>query len=207
MLLVVTSIYLALQGCDIKQGKPKVTDINNISEMPLTIKDLTTGVVYEKKLFPRPITSSKNEVSFYYSFFGKSQLIFAEMDELGVIYKYKINLNGKLEDMRRAIEEKISKENGKEIKFKCEAERLSYGGIDWEHNNCLVSSGSQRLTTKEKRPLSKKPVSASPSVWEQIHISQLVLEDVDLSAKAKREIEKKIQQKIEADKARAKNDV
>ena len=205
--LAALCVACSKSGTESTTASMAAADVNNVSTMPLAIKELTTGVTYEEKAFPKPVTSLNNEVSFDYSFFGQNRLIFAEMDDHDVIYRYRINLNGNLEEMRRAIEEKISEENLKQVRFKCETAKRSYGGIDWEHKNCLVVSGSQRLATEEKRPLSKKPASANASVWELMHMSQLILEDVDLSAKVKAEAESRARQKSEADRAKARSDV
>lgn len=206
MTATIISGTLILEGCD-KQPPSNAPSVNNISDAPLSIKDLTTGVKYEKSKFPKIVTTIGNQITFDYSFFGKERLVYAEFNDQKIIYSYHILLKGDLEDIRQAIEEKISTANGKRTQFACEMKNSSWGGVDWENKTCSIVSRTQRLLLEERKPVSQKPSSVSDSAWTDMHMGKVLLEDTELSRKAKEKTDEQIQKKYEADKARASKDI
>lgn len=172
----ITSATLILMACG--DNKSQDTTKNNKSKNKIYIKDLTTGVKFDNKNFPRMITSDH----FKYSYFGKSRLIEVKLNEDKIVTSYKIILSGDLYDIKEAIEKKISLENKEQVEFQCKKENWNGGGVDWEKKVCSITSDQQTLTLNENKPITNKPSFIDESTWQSMHTSSIVLEEkIELS--------------------------
>lgn len=210
LLICVAALFLAACG-DTSSTSPPVPKVNNVSEKRIFLKDLTTGIRYESKNFPKPVVKLDSLVSFNYEFFGATQLITAKLNSEKIITAYEILLNSNQDAMKSAIEEKLTSENGKIVKFDCVITKSTYGGINWEQKDCVIKSGEQKLLIQENRPLNQKPASADYSTWQSMHMSKLLLsENIQLSLEERERVAKQIlaNEKVIAEKkAKAKKDI
>lgn len=206
LLFGIVAASLILPGCNDSHQQQSIS-ANNISENPLTIKGLALGKKYEADEFPEVMFRTGNAINFKYDYFGQEQLVSAQLDADEVIYSYKISFRGNLTDMRKAIEQKISSENDKDVKFNCTTVKKRLGGMDWEEKICDVVSGTQVLRTEEIAPVSTRPPSLSESAWDAMHMANLTLQDVELANKNARLIEEIDIQKHQEAKAKAMSDI
>jgi len=178
---------LVLSGCNEAnktpaERAPAQQAVNNISEKRIFLKDLTTGVKYEKKKYPTIIFSTENTIKFNYDYFGDRHVISAEMNADKIVTSYEILMHGDLSKLRAAIAAKASSENGKTVEFLCTTYKASEGGLDWETKSCNIDSGHQILLIEEKKPLGPKPISADYETWKLMHMSKLrLVEGIELS--------------------------
>jgi len=203
---LILAITASTIGCT-EPTQQQPASVNNISGKPLMIKDLALGQKYEEKSFPKILFQIGETISFKYDYFGQEQVVKASLNADQVIYSYEILFRGDLTDLRTAIEQKVSSENGNEVRFSCTTDENKLGGMDWENKSCQIVSGTQILLVEENKPVSEKPSSISPSTWEVMHMGKLLLEDSSLAASNSNRLENETRQKLEEDKANSMKDV
>lgn len=167
------------------------TNVNNVTRERIFLRELTTGTKYERKKFPQPAIDTGNLVSFDYEYFGEKRHVMAGLNSERTVTSYKILNIANLNELRAELEAKLTTNNGTEVKFKCDFERVSWGGIDWKYETCIIYSGNQRLKTRDGRQLTPKPSNVDYATWESMKTNELVLEeDVGLSKAESDRLEK-----------------
>lgn len=208
-----TLLVVAITACDNNEqstnkhtGKreSKSGKLNNESSKPIFIKDLTTGMNSKHKEFSQKLKPLGSSLSIgQIQYFGKERSLRYKTTNDGTVYSYEMLVGSDASDIRKAIEEKLSEQNEKQILFSCKEEEYK-AGLNWRAKTCIITSGSQILTVVEKKPTDIKPDNMSISTWSAMHIASLILTDSSIEALAKNE-EKNAAEKREEELRREKN--
>lgn len=169
------------------------------------LKDLTTGIKYNKKTLPKSVTAA----GALYEYFGKERPINIQTNVENVIISIELITNGSFHQLKQALEEKLATDNGRSVQFSCSTKSYSAstGGIDWAKEECRIANDSQRLTLTEIRPTSRRPADVSEVTWYQMNTGSLLLEHTALAQKDKSDKEAATAEKSRTATARAKKDI
>ena len=80
----------------------------------ISLKDLVIGK--DVKKLKNAKNFSANAYMFNYDYFGEKRSFVANTNDKGEIYKYKTTFNGSLDELKTALEEKLTSENGTTVK-------------------------------------------------------------------------------------------
>ena len=203
---IILGASLALTACGDRSNSNKtlpvtLAPIKNKLDKRIYLKDLTTGDSINKKGFPKHAVISDKFLLIDYSYFGSDRLFSVYTNADKRVIKYSFNFEKDASAMKSAIEEKLSIENKKEIKFDCLVKPFAVDQIKFDEKICTLISGSQTLTINEKILLTEKPSNISFSDWSAVSFpSQLMLEeDIDLSDAIKAKL---LKESIEENNAR-----
>lgn len=203
------SAALLIVGCteNANIGAPNVqTDTPKVPplEKTITLKDLTIG---------KPIKSVKGakEYSskmylFKYEYFGEKRTFNVTTNDAGLITKYQTRFSSGSESLKSAIEEKLSAENGRPVKFDCDSSKFSPdSSADMEIKTCKIASRDEILMITESRmqPTAKQAgLPQLPAVVTSIELVGKVLNSDAEAAKKKAD-----ESKAQAAEAKRKSDV
>lgn len=185
---------------NIESAAPKVPPL----EKTIMLKDLAIG---------KPIKSIKGakEYSskmymFDYEYFGEKRTFNVSTNDAGLITKYQTRFSSGSESLKSAIEEKLSTENGRPVKFSCDGSKFSPdSSADMEIKTCKIDSLNEVLTITETRmqPTAKYAgLPQLPSVVTSIELVGTVLNSEAEAAKKKAD-----EIKAKAAEAKRKSDV
>lgn len=195
-----------------RAAAPKEPVATNVSVHRIYIKELTTGDDIGSKKYPKLKTRTGSLASFDYQFFDKVRLFTAETNQDNVVVKLKFLDDAEFDDLRSAVESKLSELNGRNIKFDCISSKEKVPPLEWGLKTCKIISGKQVLEKKEYKLLTKKPDHIGLGDWMNIGIpnSFVLTELIELSEKTKNRIkaeEEKREKEIKEQKSRASKDV
>lgn len=185
----VTLVALATLGA-CSDSAPPVTaavEATNVASKPIFLKDLSTGIVFDSKKFPRPYLSMENARRLKYEYFGDLRDTEILLNGSKQIYSVRINLGLFAEEIVGNLEAKLSSEAGAPVNFKCRSETISLEAMGikdsrLETKQCVVVHDSQRLTVEVYKPLG---IAATTRI--DMHGGKITLVDTKLAAAAEQE--------------------
>ena len=126
----------------------------NRYEGRIFLKDLTTGVAITSEKFPKHQKVASNQVVFDYDFFGAARTVWADLNEDGRVIQYKLQVDESLFSFKSVIEDKLSSEGKKSVKFSCDSEYVGSGDFSFKSETCRIVSGGQVLSLVGMSPRS-----------------------------------------------------
>lgn len=162
----------------------------NESDHRLYMKELTTGYNINSKMYPEKKIKIDNNIYFDYSYFGLDKSFNAEINEDDIVISLEVTIDENMVGLRSAIEEKLTLQNGRLIKFACEKKEINQQPINWQETKCILKSKKQNFESLEYELLTKKPENVSVVDWSYVKRlnSFRLYEEIDLSEATKNKI-------------------
>jgi len=170
--LLLFSLVVTLVACG---GADRPPNSNSIATKPIFLKNLTTGIKYDRSNLPKVMVGSFDgeDPIFSFSFFGLDRQLTIKKTSTNIIYSYKLIIDNTYYSLRSAIEEKLTEIEGKKIEFDCRNDSYNTKIGIYYSVTCKILSGSQSLVILERYPREAKD---SP-----LHITTLTLTDESIS--------------------------
>ena len=170
----------------------------------ISLKDLVIGK--DVKKLKNAKNFSANAYMFNYDYFGEKRSFVANTNDKGEIYKYKTTFNGSLDELKTALEEKLTSENGTTVKFKCTTKSIKPdSSAEISTRTCEIKGQSDSLMIEESKIQPTEKYAGLPRV--PTVITSLTLEGTVLSAESRAAEEKKKADKQRANEALRKKDI
>lgn len=162
------TLACVLAGCNdsvspaVEQQQPVTA--NNVTQHPIMLKDLSTGIVYDTKKLPKADFRFEDSRRFKYSYFGEPRETEIKIDQNGLIYAVTMSMGSGNEALLTELESKFTKESGKAIKFACEISAMSLDAMGIKNSKietkrCKVIHESQELIVEFQKPLGTAAVT------------------------------------------------
>jgi hypothetical protein len=129
----------------------------NVVDKKIHLKDLTTGVSINEKPFPKLIYKGYGRALFDYEYYGEKRNFSTEINDKDLVYRISVSLSYVGDDIVGLVEKKLSEDNGRNIKFKCEIsvidlEKFGINRSELETKRCTVRGVDQILVIKQSKP-------------------------------------------------------
>lgn len=201
---------LILQGCSdpVEPAVPVQEQVKlNVVDRPISLKDLTTGVVYDTKTMPKPEFKFEGDRRFKYQYFGGLRSTTIKVTDKNIIYDIDIDLGMSAESALNEIEAKLTQDNGRQVKFICsvESESLEMLGIKdsrIESKTCTVVGRSQELVVKIQKPTGTAAVTRI-----DLNRGRIRLKDPSIEAAIRKEKQEKVSRDAAAAEQKRKSDI
>lgn len=134
---------------DVKRAEKTVEQESNKIEKKIYLKNITTGVKPTEISGIKYVVRQKTMDSVDVQILGKMRLVTLHKNDEGLITKVEIlgdDFESNILEMKSAVEERISKDNGKQVKLVCS--QVNEGLYEAKTNICVISNDSQKLTFK-----------------------------------------------------------
>ncbi len=170
----------------------------------ISLKDLAIGKDVKKLKNARNF--SANAYMFDSDYFGEKRSFIANTNDKGEIYKYKTTFNGPLDELKTALEEKLTSENGTIVQFKCTTKIIKPdSSAEISTRTCEIKGQSDSLMIEESKIQPTEKYAGLPRM--PTVITSLTLEGTVLSAESRAAEEKKKADKQRANEALRKKDI
>jgi hypothetical protein len=179
----------------------------NIVDKPLYIKDLTTGVLYDFAKLPKPSFQKNQLILLDYQYFGDIRKVSIDLNKKGQIYKIKVSLGLFADKLHSTIEEKVSAENGKSIRFLCKESKTDLSAFGFKNSTllsdeCILKYGTQRLILETNRPKGDAAVMGI-----SLNSASLTLEDDSLKKVEVEQVTNEHKRALDEAEKKAKSDI
>ena len=181
-------------------GTERPPNPNSVATKPIFLKNLTTGIKYDRSNLPKVLVGGFDgeDTIFSFSFFGRDRQLTIKKTSTNIIYSYELIIDNSYYSLQRSIEEKLTEIEGKKIAFDCSNDSYNTKVGLWDRVTCKIISGSQTLVIEEAYLREAK---------ENVHITTLALTDESI---LKQVIDKKIEadnNQYKSQSAKAKKDI
>lgn len=201
---------LILQGCsDQAEPAPPVQEQVklNVVDKAISLKDLTTGVVYDAKSLPKPNFKFEGNRRFKYQYFGESRDTSIWVTDKNIIYDIEIDLGMSAPSLLNEIEAKLTQDNGRQVKFSCtvSAESLEPLGIKdskVESKTCTIVGKSQELIVRIQTPTGTAAVTRI-----DLNRGRIRLKDTSIEAAIRKEKQEKASKDAAVAEQKRKSDI
>lgn len=182
---------LSILGTMLITGSKEKIDTNKQNNNKITsqiyLKNITTGVKPSAISGLKYVLKQSTMDTANVDLLGENRVVTLHKGDGGVIYKVEVvgqDFLGKIVDIKNAIEERLTKDNGVSVRLQCVAK--NEGVFEEKTQICSVSNENQKLTIKY--------VKFKPEGFVNNFMWSIVLEDQSLT-QAKNEKESKYWQK------------
>lgn len=134
---------------DIKKSEKTVEQESNKVDKKIYLKNITTGIKPNEISGIKYVVRQKTMDSVDVQILGKMRLVTLHKNDANLITKVVIlgdDFESSILDMKNAIEERISKDNSKQVKLVCS--QVNEGFYEAKTNICIISNDTQKLTLK-----------------------------------------------------------
>lgn len=172
---------LILQGCGESGSSGKEAALLNQADKPIMLKELTTGIPYDTKKFPKPNFKFQEVRHFKYKYFGELRDVKIKVTSKNIIYDIEIRLDINAEQLLNELEGKLSAENAKPIKFDCAVSSVSLEPLGimnskLESRECKVIGNTQELILKLQKPTGTAAITRLDLEGGSIRLTDIVIE-------------------------------
>lgn len=201
---LLAALSLAIFGCnDSNDATPKIRNENSKVNQKIYLKDLTTGTKATQVL--------RDAYYGNWSYFGKKRVVKSQRLDDGTVTSLTVLLNGgEGWHLRKDLEEKFSKEEGKKVEFDCDLKSSTLPYLNdmkvWKEI-CTIQHENQILAINQMSPDDSGMISKHYETHALFYSTTVTLIDKQLEEERNR-IEKQEQAEVlNKEKTRARNDL
>lgn len=189
-ILVLTSLCLLLPACTKSDSsEPFATPAPSKSavDKPMALKELVIGMDISKIKNAREVTSQT--YIFDMEYYGSKRTFVAKVNKGGQATMFKTTVDGTLDQLQSALEEKLSADNAKPVAFDCKTNAFKPdSSADISIKTCKVVGPTETLKIEESRMEPTAKLSGLPQL--ATVVISVDLEGTQLAAEARAAEEK-----------------
>jgi len=185
---------------DVKKAEKAVEQESNKVEKKIFLKNLTTGIKTNEISGIKYVLKQKTMDTGSVQILGESRVVTFHKNDDDLITELVLlgdSFENTIVDMKRAIEERISKDNQKPVQLSCS--QVNEGFYEAKTNICVVSNDTQKLALKYVK--TKSNAYVNNFAW------SINLTDTNLKGAQKDKESKRLMEQVEKDKSKMKSQI